>query len=240
VVSRAITLGGHFKTGHRGSLQNRPTEHHPGRTCFTLPDGCLATPIWSSPAVIIRPSVWHLAEPDSSLILLSPGAELGKLNHSFLLCGRHSRPPGESHPPTCVPRHRRRMPLRFRRQPAAWRRSLRPAPIAALDGPFRSPNACCISELASDGCPATRCGCTKDPFCNADFATWPYYALLVEVPPHSHAPEKGSRMAASSSGGQLTPPACPNPHSSADAPSAPSRPDCASAAPDASPDIAGL
>jgi hypothetical protein len=29
----------------RGSLQNRPTEHHPGRTCFTLPDGCLATPI---------------------------------------------------------------------------------------------------------------------------------------------------------------------------------------------------
>jgi hypothetical protein len=40
-----LDLGGHFKTGHRGSLQNRPTEHHPGRTCFTLPDGCLATPI---------------------------------------------------------------------------------------------------------------------------------------------------------------------------------------------------
>ena len=24
-------LGGHFKTGHRGSLQNRPTDQHPGR-----------------------------------------------------------------------------------------------------------------------------------------------------------------------------------------------------------------
>ena len=24
-------LGDHFKTGHRGSLQNRPTDHHPGR-----------------------------------------------------------------------------------------------------------------------------------------------------------------------------------------------------------------
>jgi hypothetical protein len=27
-----LGLGGHFKTGHRGSLQNRPTNHHPGRT----------------------------------------------------------------------------------------------------------------------------------------------------------------------------------------------------------------
>ena len=26
-----LTLGGHFKTGHRGSLQNRPTDEHPGR-----------------------------------------------------------------------------------------------------------------------------------------------------------------------------------------------------------------
>ena len=26
-----VTLGDHFKTGHRGSLQNRPTDHHPGR-----------------------------------------------------------------------------------------------------------------------------------------------------------------------------------------------------------------
>ncbi|MBZ5624519.1 MAG: helix-turn-helix domain-containing protein [Acidobacteriia bacterium] len=38
-------LGGHFKTGHRGSLQNRPTDHHPGQTCFTLPAGCLARPV---------------------------------------------------------------------------------------------------------------------------------------------------------------------------------------------------
>ena len=39
------SLGGHFKTGHRGSLQNRPTDHHPGQTCFTLPAGCLARPV---------------------------------------------------------------------------------------------------------------------------------------------------------------------------------------------------
>ena len=38
-------LGDHFKTGHRGSLQNRPTDHHPGRTCFTLPAGGLASPV---------------------------------------------------------------------------------------------------------------------------------------------------------------------------------------------------
>src|SRR6266545_3153138 len=34
-------LGGHFKTGHRGSLQNRPTDQHPGRNFFTLPAGYL-------------------------------------------------------------------------------------------------------------------------------------------------------------------------------------------------------
>ena len=38
-------LGGHFKTGHRGSLQNRPTDYHPGRTFFTLLAGDLARPV---------------------------------------------------------------------------------------------------------------------------------------------------------------------------------------------------
>ena len=40
-----LILGGHFKTDHRGSLQNRPMEHHPGRACFTLPAGPLASPV---------------------------------------------------------------------------------------------------------------------------------------------------------------------------------------------------
>src|SRR5437763_9857715 len=44
-----LHLGDHFKTGHRGSLQNRPTDHHPGRTCFTLSAGGLANPVWPSP-----------------------------------------------------------------------------------------------------------------------------------------------------------------------------------------------
>ena len=44
-VLRNLILGGHFKTGHRGSLQNRPTDHHSGRTCFTLQAGPLASPV---------------------------------------------------------------------------------------------------------------------------------------------------------------------------------------------------
>jgi DEAD/DEAH box helicase domain-containing protein len=45
----ASTLGGHFKTGHRGSLQNRPTDQTPWRTLFTLPAGGLATQSLTSP-----------------------------------------------------------------------------------------------------------------------------------------------------------------------------------------------
>ena len=61
-----LDLGGHFKTGHRGSLQNRPTEHHPGRTCFTLSAGLFGK---SS----LNHQSRHSAEPDSSLHLPSPG-----------------------------------------------------------------------------------------------------------------------------------------------------------------------
>ena len=45
ILEPIFDLGDHFKTGHRGSLQNRPTDHHPGRTCFTLPAGGLASPV---------------------------------------------------------------------------------------------------------------------------------------------------------------------------------------------------
>ena len=44
-------LGGHFKTGHRGSLQNRPTEHHSGQTIITLPNRRFGEASSSGPAV---------------------------------------------------------------------------------------------------------------------------------------------------------------------------------------------
>src|SRR5437879_3646911 len=62
---RSTPLGDHFKTGHRGSLQNRPTDHHPGRTCFTLPAGGLASPVLTSPVPHRRPLRCRLSyQPD--------------------------------------------------------------------------------------------------------------------------------------------------------------------------------
>src|SRR5690348_11910266 len=44
LILKCPTLGDHFKTGHRGSLQNRPTDHHPGR--LVLPHRLA---VWQAP-----------------------------------------------------------------------------------------------------------------------------------------------------------------------------------------------
>src|ERR1017187_4088299 len=60
------TLGGHFKTGHRGSLQNRPTRTSlSGLTCFTLSAGILASSTLSSVALRQR---WPRGPNTASLL----------------------------------------------------------------------------------------------------------------------------------------------------------------------------
>jgi hypothetical protein len=38
----AISLGGHLKTGHRRTLQNRPMERNQNKTIYTLQEGARA------------------------------------------------------------------------------------------------------------------------------------------------------------------------------------------------------
>src|SRR5215472_4169532 len=72
-----VALGGHFKTGHRGSLQNRPTEPSSWTNLF-YPIGH-----WFGKPSLIQSGCF--AGPDSSLSLPSSEGELGNLSCSFLL-----------------------------------------------------------------------------------------------------------------------------------------------------------
>src|ERR1035438_2328127 len=50
-------LGDHFKTGHRGSLQNRPTDHHPGQLVLPYRLAVWQVQFWSSPVIIVGPEM---------------------------------------------------------------------------------------------------------------------------------------------------------------------------------------
>ena len=52
-----------------------------------------------------------------------------------------------------------------------WREFLGAVSDQFSMGRFALPTHDFISELASDGCPATRCGCTKDPLWNSDIVS---------------------------------------------------------------------
>src|SRR5215469_13614112 len=77
MIAPIESLGGHFKTGHRGSLQNRPTELSSWTNLF-YPIGHP----FGKPNLI---QSGFLAGPDSSLLLPSPEGELGNPKHPFLL-----------------------------------------------------------------------------------------------------------------------------------------------------------